>query len=278
MIHVEKPGAPQRLNRGEEVTERNCEEFEANSVDYQNGSKTFTFDRDIYGHHTVRKALKDCQHAKCCFCEGKFTTYAAGDVEHYRPKGVVRQDKNSAALKPGYFWLAYAWENLYWSCQTCNRSNKRDLFPLICPGKRALSHNDDLAREEPLIVDPGGRDDPRKHIAFRQDRAVGSTQRGRTTILVVGLNRLDLVEARLTRLGEIKRLVEIVGFWEKYALADLKELASSARRELDKATARESMFSAMVADYLSALPMNVLNKPMGQTASDGAQAVGPTKR
>lgn len=253
MIRVKKPNAPRRLIRGEEVTERNCREFDVNSTDYQDGSRNFSFDRDIYGHHSVRNTLKDCQRAKCCFCEGRFTAYAAGDVEHFRPKGAVRQDNASAAVKPGYFWLAYAWENLYWCCQTCNRSNKREFFPLADPAIRALSHNDDLAREEPLLIDPGGGEDPRDHITFQQDRAVGVTVLGRTTIEVVGLNRLGLLEARLTRLGEIKRLVEIVGVWAKSAPAELEELASSARRELDKAVAPESVFSAMVADYLSAL-------------------------
>ena len=253
MIRVEKPHAPQRLRRGEEVTQKNCEEYDTNSADYKTGSRVFRFEREIYGHNSVREVLKECQHAKCCFCEGRFIAYAAGDVEHYRPKGAVRQDKASGVVRPGYFWLAYTWENLYWCCQTCNRSNKREFFPLTDPTKRAMSHNDDLAQEEPLIIDPGGGVDPRDHIRFQQDRAVGATELGRTTIQVVGLNRLDLLEARLTRLDEIKRLVEIVAVWESSAPRQLKELAISARRELDKAVAPESVFSAMVTDYLSAL-------------------------
>lgn len=253
MIHVEKRLAPQRLQRGVQVTERNCREYEANRVSYQNGSRKFAFDREIYGHHSVRNALVECQHKKCCFCEGRFIAHAAGDVEHYRPKGAVRQDQASVAMRPGYFWLAYSWENLYWCCQACNRSNKREFFPLKDPTKRALSHNDDLAREVPLLIDPGGRENPRDHITFQHDRAVGVTALGKTTIQVVGLNRMDLLEARLSRLGEIKRLLEIVGIWENGAPAVLEELAISARQELGKAVASESVFSAMVADYLSAL-------------------------
>ena len=251
MIRVEKPGAPKRLERGVNVTARNCREYNANSANYQNGSTKFAFEREIYGHQSVRDLLKRCQHAKCCFCEGRFTAYAAGDVEHYRPKGAVRQDKASAVVRPGYYWLAYAWENLYWCCQTCNRANKREFFPLMDPTNRALSHNDDLAQEEPLLIDPGGREDPRDHITYKEDRAVGVTALGRTSIRVVGLNRLDLLEARLSRLSEIKMLVEIVGVWENSAPTKLEELAISARRELDKAIAPESVFSAMAADYLS---------------------------
>ena len=253
MIRVEKPCPPQRLDRGSEITEEHCEAFDENSADYQRGVRKFTFQRDIYSHQSVRRVLETAQFRKCCFCEGTFNAYAPGDVEHYRPKGAVFQDKDSAVARPGYFWLAYSWENLFWCCQVCNRSNKRDLFPLKDPGNRALSHHDDLAHEVPLILDPGGTEDPREHIAFRQERAVGLTDAGRTTIQVVGLNRVDLVEARLARLVEIKRLLDVVGIWESNGLAALEELAVRARRELENAVGPGSVFSAMAADYLSAV-------------------------
>ena len=253
MIHVEKPGAPVRLKRGVQITQQNRRKYNANIADYRSGSKTFEFDPNIYGHPSVREMLKDAQHGKCCFCEGRFDAHAAGDVEHYRPKGAVRQDKASTTVRPGYYWLAYSWENLYWCCQVCNRSNKREFFPLKFPAKRALSHKDNLAQEEPLIIDPGGKEDPRAHITFQQDRAVGSTALGRTTIKVIGLNRANLVEARLERLGEIKRLVEILEVWESDRSPGLEKVAKSALRELGRSIAPESVFSAMAMDYLSAL-------------------------
>ena len=151
-------------------------------------------------HTVVRETLKKAQNGKCCFCEGKFAAFAAADVEHYRPKGAVRQKEKSKAVLPGYFWLAYSWENLYWCCQVCNRSNKRDFFPLKDPAKRARSHADNLAEEEPLILDPGGLDDPSEHIGFHQELAVGLTEVGTNTIQLIGLNRAALVEERLTRL------------------------------------------------------------------------------
>ncbi|MCY4304400.1 MAG: hypothetical protein OXC62_06420 [Aestuariivita sp.] len=176
---------------------------------------------------------------------------AAADVEHYRPKAAVKQDKASALERPGYYWLAYTWENLYFCCQICNRSQKRNLFPLKDPAKRVMSHHGDVGQEDPLLLDPGGDEDPRLHITFRQERAVGSTVFGETTIEVLGLNREALIEERLTRLKEIKTLSKIVRIWEAKGIQELEELAVSATAQLERAITPEAPFSAMVADYLS---------------------------
>ena len=58
MIRVCKPRAPQKLASGEALTRRDCEAYQASRVDYENGTKKFEFERDIYGHKAVREALK----------------------------------------------------------------------------------------------------------------------------------------------------------------------------------------------------------------------------
>ena len=133
MITVKKPGrVPDVLKkRGAEATQRACAAVAA--------GKTPTFSGDIYGHDEVRAALRTAQHSKCCYCESKIT-HITEDVEHYRPKGAVRQSPHDARpLSPGYYWLAYEWKNLYLSCSICNSSHKRDLFPLKNPERRARS-------------------------------------------------------------------------------------------------------------------------------------------
>ncbi len=212
------------------------------------------FDKRIYGHDSVRDALIEAQHKKCCYCEGKFLANAPGDVEHYRPKAAVRQRKDLPAMKPGYYWLAYTWENLYVCCPICNRSHKRDLFPLRDPDSRAVSHCDDLAKEEPLILDPGGGGDPRDHIYFRQDLAIGRTSEGTTTIKLLGLNRLDLCDKRREKVEVIRRLRQIVMISNDNKCPNLWELAEEATLELKKAAAPEAEFSAMAEDYLSTSP------------------------
>ncbi len=41
-----------------------------------------------------------------------------------------------------------------------------------------------------MLIDPAGSENPRDHIRFRDEIAVGMTKIGETTIDYVGLNRL----------------------------------------------------------------------------------------
>lgn len=172
------------------------------------------------------------------------------DVEHYRPKGAVRQEPGSPEQLPGYYWLAYSWENLYLCCQICNRSGKKDLFPLADPAARARSHHDDVAGESPLLLDPAGPEDPREHIRFRQELAIPLTEAGRKTIEILDLNREPLRDERLKCLQQLVRLQNMVrlraGGTEP---ADIEE-RNDARAQLARAPLPETVFSAMAADFL----------------------------
>ena len=77
-----------------------------------------------------------------------------GDVEHYRPKGAIGSGKTK--IRPGYYWLAYNWNNLYYACADCNQYRKRAAFPLVDETNRALDHHGAIGNEDPLILDPGG--------------------------------------------------------------------------------------------------------------------------
>ena len=250
MIRVRKPRAPAKLKSGTSLTEQDCTAYDANSADYLVGTKKFKrFKRDIYGHKSVKDALKNAQYQKCCFCEGRFKAHYSGDVEHYRPKRAVKQDKHAQALYPGYYWLVYSWGNLYYSCSICN-SRKSSFFPLVDPAKRARSHAHSLADEKPLILDPSGPENPRNHIKFRDEIAKGVTNAGRTTIEIVGLNRIDLAEERLARLMELRRLLAIVRLYKEDLEPDAAELVQDASRELALAVQSTAKFSAMAADFL----------------------------
>ena len=250
MIRVVKPPSPPKLTEGVQQTNENCKAYDLSPGDYQAGTKKFSFLNRVYGHKSVKQTLQNAQHRKCCFCE-KDLLDVDTDIEHYRPKGAVRQNTKSTAAKLGYYWLAYSWENLYECCPICNRSNKKEFFPLRDPTKRAVSHHDDLTQEEPLLLDPGGEEDPREHITFRKEQAIGMTVRGETTIRVLGLNRNDLIELRLERLEQIRMLHKIVGISSIREDRKLEEWAVLARQELKKATEPTSPFSAMATDYLS---------------------------
>ena len=59
----------------------------------------------------------------------------------------------SASTPDAYWWLAYEWANLYFSCEVCNR-NKRNQFPVI--GERAPTGATGraLRKELALLIDP----------------------------------------------------------------------------------------------------------------------------
>lgn len=195
MIRVCKPDeAPPILrDRGVALAAELCRQADA--------GERLSFDRDVYGASEVKAALGAAQHDKCCFCESKLRHAQFGDVEHYRPKAGAQQSP-TASPATGYYWLAYTWENLYLSCEVCNRRHKRGLFPLLNPDRRVVSHRQarDLHVEQPVFVDPG-REDPMAFIEFRRELAVPaeSDARGATTIAALHLNRDALWERRRDR-------------------------------------------------------------------------------
>ena len=158
----------------------------------------------LYNDAAVKARLVANQREKCCFCEAKLLHVGYGDVEHYRPKNGFRQGPADALEKPGYYWLAYTWDNLLFSCKRCNTGHKRNYFPLANhPAGRAYSHHDLVVREQPLLLHPT-REDPAAHIWFRRAVAVGKTPRGRATVALCGLNRKQLLERRRTHLAHLE--------------------------------------------------------------------------
>lgn len=194
MIQVRKPDAPPAVlrDRGPAATEKLKAAYDADPASYRGGDKALSISGDLYGHEDVVAALTVAQHGKCCFCERR----TLGDVEHFRPKGGYKQATGDPLRRPGYYWLAYEWTNLYFACGPCNQRFKGNVFPLARPDDRALSHNDDVTREQPLLIDPGA--DASAHVSFREEIAypVNGSVLGRTTVELLQLNREDLRESR----------------------------------------------------------------------------------
>lgn len=206
MKYIDKSGIPipaVLTTDGVTKTARNKAEYAANQ------NCEFSFDSDIYGHNDVKAALKTIQKDTCCFCESKVTQVAYGDIEHFRPKSAFKTTKGQPLQKPGYFWLAYDWNNLLFSCQVCNTSYKGNLFPLIDETKRAHSHAFSISHEEPIIINPS-MEEPSLHIDFYQEIPYGKTQRGKETIQLLGLDRAGgLNESRLEKLAIMKSIENI---------------------------------------------------------------------
>lgn len=189
-------------------------------------SRQQRFDFKIYRQRSVKEALTELFYGKCAYCEAKIGMSAPIDVELFRPKASVVESPDH----PGYWWLAMVWENLLASCADCNRvrlhegvrTGKANRFPLVDEKKRAFTPDAKLSDEEPLLLDPCN-DYPEQHLVFEvTGRVVSDTERGNTTIAVVGLNRPFLVEAR-------QRAADVVSNYFK--LYD-KNSSDGLRREL----------------------------------------------
>ena len=246
MIRIRKPDTPPSIlrNRGVPQTDADKAAYDGAPQDYRSGDKTFEFKGSIYAAKSVKNALKKAQHDKCCFCEAKVAHVAYGDVEHFRPKGGYRQDPDDPLGRPGYYWRAYAWENLFFSCQLCNQRYKKNLFPLRNPDRRARSHHDDPSAEEALFIDPGTLN-PEDYISFRQEYPypIDGNDFGQTTIEVLGLDRETLAERRRDHLGELL-LIKVLAESE---LPEAREARDYLRRSIQDSAEYAAMARAALA-------------------------------
>ena len=247
MIHLEKPNEtpPVLLNPGNARTQRDCEAYAENPAAYGSGELKFTFSDRIYGATAVREVLKRLQHDKCCYCESMPSATSALRIDHFRPKGAVRPREGSARVYPGYYWLAYRWDNLVLACDDCNLK-KSDYFPLEDPGQRARSPVDSLEREAPLLLNPYVETNPGEHLTFDGAACRPETEHGRVTVTMLGLNRPKLQEERQYVLNMLAFLCNVARDPEQSDT--LRRQASDA---MDSFARPDARYSAMVRDYLS---------------------------
>jgi uncharacterized protein (TIGR02646 family) len=257
MIGVVKPNPPAvLLRRGETERLLLCAAFEAAPADYHSGRTKFEFKATVYAAREVKTALRQAQHQKCAFCESAFTHIGYGDVEHFRPKGGYRQAATGRLRRPGYYWLAYEWANLFFSCQLCNEQFKKNLFPLRNNRHRARSHLHDLAKEHPLLIDPG-RLDPAGHIGFREEMAfaVDGSPEGLATIEGLGLNRPDLVHYRRKRLTDLRILLRALHLQRdlvaRHPTTEHRLQLADLARELEDRQAVANEYCSMVRAYVN---------------------------
>ena len=153
---------------------------------------------------------------KCAYCEDKMFSQT-GDVEHFRPKRGVTDENDDPVMwsprskksHPGYYWLAYHWENLLPSCIKCNRPTrltdgtrvgKGTRFPLLKSPKlksgRAIKPKQERL-ERPVFIHPV-KDKPLNHFVLDGPSGIigGKTERGRACIRLLDLNREELPEER----------------------------------------------------------------------------------
>jgi hypothetical protein len=255
-----------------------CDAFDKNPAAYAKAynKKTnpykFEFDGDVYGPKELKEQLKLEQYNKCCFCENKdFDDIAHGDVEHYRPKAAYSKgDKSKTLERPGYYWMAYEWENLFYCCQICNQSFKKNYFPLTDEAKRAKSHKDKLeAHQYTLLIDPA-KENPEDHIGFRKEIPYHKTPKGENSIKYFGIDREKLNEKRRKHLEEVRRNIilaqidianltpnqkkEVKDNLGTSSDQDLIDIINTAKTYVATAAKKEAAFSLMVKSNFDKLP------------------------
>jgi uncharacterized protein (TIGR02646 family) len=163
-------------------------------------------------HAEIKAALREELGGKCAYCEALVEDVSFPHVEHIIPKS-IRPD------------LAHRWHNLTSACGRCNIA-KGDFF-----------------HADRGLLNPY-EDDVDAHLMFLGELihpALGSA-RGTLTIKKLGLDRLDLVNSRGTRLTAIRDALEA---WHA-AEEPLKSVLEEGLR-LD---AQEGEFTRSVTAYL----------------------------
>jgi uncharacterized protein (TIGR02646 family) len=194
----------------------------------------------VYRDPSVKMALEELFHRKCAYCETPLSE-VGWQVEHFRPKNRVAERRDH----PGYYWLAYEWSNLYPSCAPCNQNledkpiwgepvpgetaGKWDKFPLEVEVNRAMSPEDDLGAEKPLLLDPCS-DDPELSLRYTVEGDIGPVpgdRRAEATIQILHLKRRRLRDRRKQHIDLIvlllKRLRDFEELGEMATAAELKE-------------------------------------------------------
>lgn len=275
-IHKSTPAPAKLSGDGVAAAAQLTADFAANQLLYTSRTgvpnksvRKFDFDNSIYGDADVKQRLITDQHDKCCFCEGKFSDHSFGDVEHYRPKKAYKKRGDKKLTYPGYYWLAYDWNNLMYSCEKCNRKHKRNDFPLNNEATRKRNHLNAnlLSAEDTLLINPN-LEDPSIYITFNEEVpvAVANSLKGKTSIKAYGLERLN--DARLENLKAIKIALALINLNEgnaaevnaaaaelKIAPADLVESIIAAKQLYNFAAKDTAKFAACVRCKFPHLPI-----------------------
>jgi uncharacterized protein (TIGR02646 family) len=219
-----------------------------------------------------KEALRGASNNKCWYCES-VDIRSDNEVEHFRPKNAVAECPDH----DGYWWLAFKWENYRFSCTFCNcrrvdqatgvGGGKADHFPLKEEARRARTPADNLADEEPLLLDPTVPADPgflwfdetgqaMPNPVFCGNPKGYASSRAAASIDLYHLNHTDLVERRMTLCTQMRRLVdEADRYFEKYDAGDgtAREAFENAVRGLRERLSATADYSATARAMLMGL-------------------------
>lgn len=241
-------------NKLEKETAKNNALYDSNPIDYDNRVLKWKIDSNLYGHKKIKEKLLLSQHGKCAFCESNVAHISYGDIEHFRPKKGWVQNNFEKIKGPGYYWLAYDYNNLLFTCQLCNQRYKKNFFPIRRVEFRAKNHHQssNLLKEKPFFINPL-TENPRLLINFFGATAIGvdKNNRGKKTIDALGINRKgnsvsDLYEMRYTHYNLVKYCAHLSSL-----VADKQTsqtMIDQAKAHMKEYRSSLSQYSAMIND------------------------------
>lgn len=254
MIQLHRPAAIPNVLKPDSTRRRTAEDKIAKLIEAGGKPKSTDF-TPLWGEDDVRSALWEMHNSRCCYCERLRDVNRESDIEHFRPKTAVHGETG----EPGYWWLAYDWNNLFFSCRYCNQNHKKTHFPIS--GTRAKKKTDNLDNENADLVDPA-KESPEDVIGFDWTHVEGQVMpygigvarkktRGNATIQVCGLDRPELGLERHAILWGLKTLARLmlialeddnIGNIEKYGSRIRVE--TSANEKLPFVAFRRAFFRA----------------------------------
>ncbi len=199
----------------------------------------------------IRKAIWIRSNRKCCYCERRRDLKREADIDHFRPKAEI-----AGGGKSGYWWLAYNWNNLFFSCKACNQT-KTSEFPLVS-GNRVRIPTGNINLEKPFLPHPID-EDPEKLIGYRLDEMSPVEQvkpygkdkngRGEKTIHILGLDRLELTSEQSRSLLILDTIVA-----KYYAGKHLGNtiLCKNAMNEIRELTVPQNEFAGLKRAFFKA--------------------------
>lgn len=153
---------------------------------------------------------------KCCFCEKRVSSEGEGDIEHFRPKGEVRDIDNNVIPHTGYWWLSCDPRNFLFCCGTCNNL-KGNKLPLANEADRVANEGTanftsrgKYGNENPDLINPRF-EDPEPFFTYDTSRArvpgtvyiqptsddAEKERRAKSTIKILDLNRRDRTNKKM---------------------------------------------------------------------------------
>lgn len=187
MRHIDRLSEPDILAQKHDEWQA---KFEASGKDRPDSSK--------YGHKSIREQLKSCSHNKCFYCECSLVE-GGDEVDHYREVSEYPE-------------LAYAWENLYLACSSCNDKAKDSDIP--------VSSTLDPCRDSD--------DEIRKHITFEDEVIIpkSGSEKGDLTI-----KKFRLEKGEQKRLRWLKGIFKVIMRVQKAMIADGRTTPTEDERE-----------------------------------------------